>query len=427
MSTVYGNVNVNYKPCKSMGQLKAADNYMLGKMKCQIAEGITKTHPHLYDAIGCNRDNFSSSLLVTRKMHHKSYSKLKPKDILAHKMSISFHPKDNDNLSYEQAFAIGQEFALKFFGQRGFEVLFAVHTDTDHAHIHFLISNCNLHSGKSFRRNKQDLIEMSEFFGYQCLCHGLNHSVRDTFYSENRTRDKLTFAEHQIRQKGGETFKDELREVIRLEVDNPENQSFQDVLSALCRKYGVETRVAGNTISYRHPEYKDKKGNLISVRASKLGDFYTRRGITHELSKSAYWKNRNTGKELKEPIGVERDEDNRATELLPKTAGGNQCDDGTKIQNRVDRNRNTSANFRYATGKQRTSSNESTISSTAGTGGGLQKTLSEIRGYNSQFNPGQPGQKQFSTERTIGENKNTTDHKSVTAKSGRKRNKPHSR
>lgn len=425
MSAVYGNVNVDYKPCKSVGQLKAADNYMLGRMKSQIAEGINKTQPHLYDAIGCNRDNFSNSLLVTRKMHHKSYSKLKPKDILAHKMSLSFHPLDNDKLSFEEAFAIGQEFASKFFGQKGFEVLFAVHTDTDHAHIHFLISNSNLHTGKSFRRNKQDLIDMSEFFGYQCLCHGLNHSVRDTFYSENRTRDKLTFAEHQIRQKGKESFKDELREVIRLEVDNPENRTFQDVLSALYRKYGVETRVAGNTVSYRHPEYKDKKGNLISVRASKLGDFYTRKGITHELNESTNRKNRNTGTELKEFIAVERHEDNRTAELLPKTTGRNRDDAGTR--NRTNGSRSAPADFGNTTGKQRTSRYESPISSTIGTSGGLQESLSEIRGYDNRFNPEQSGQKQFSTERAIRENKNPSKHQSATSKPARKRNKPHSR
>jgi len=427
MSAVYGNVNVDYKPCKSASQLKAADNYMLGRMKSQIAEGISKTQPHLYDAIGCNRDNFSNSLLVTRKMHHKSYSKIKPKDILAHKMSLSFHPLDNDKLSYEQAFAIGQEFASKFFGQKGFEVLFAVHTDTDHAHIHFLISNSNLNTGKSFRRNKQDLIDMSEFFGYQCLCHGLNHSVRDTFYSENRTRDKLTFAEHQIRQKGKESFKDELREVIQLEVDNPQNRTFQDVLSALNQKYGVETRVAGNTISYRHPEYKDKKGNLISVRASKLGDFYTRKGITYELNESRNRQNRYSGEKLKEPSTIEKQEHNGTAELLQKPIGRNRDGGGVGTRNSANRSGSTPTNFGNAVRKQRTSRHENPISSTIGTGGGLQESLSEIRGYDSRFNPEQSGQKHNHSERTIQQNKNSSKHQSTTSKSARKRNKPHSR
>lgn len=425
MSTVYGNVNVDYNPCKSMGQLKAADNYMLGRMKSQIAEGITKTQSHLYDAIGCSRDNFSSSLLITRKMHHKSYSNLKPNDILAHKMSLSFHPLDNGILSYEQAFAIGKEFALKFFGQKGFEVLFAVHMDTTHTHIHFLISNCNLHNGKSFRRNKQDLFEMSEYFGYQCLCHGLYHSIRDSFYSQNRIKDKLTFAEHQINQRGKESFKDELREVIRIEIDNPENQSFEEVISALHQKYGVETRVAGNTVSYRHPEYRDKKGDLISIRASKLGDFYTRKGITHELNKSANRQNRRTGEEPNNFYIVEKNGNNRNAELQQQRYEKSRDNSGTK--NRTYPSGSTSEDFRHTTGKQRTSRNESPVSSTTGTGRRLQETLSEIREYDIRFSPEQPEQKRIRDERSCPENKSSSKHQPVTANAVKKRDKPHNR
>ena len=36
-------------------------------------------------------------------------------------MSISFHPDDNDNLTYDETFRIAKEFAEKFF--EGYEVL----------------------------------------------------------------------------------------------------------------------------------------------------------------------------------------------------------------------------------------------------------------------------------------------------------------
>lgn len=65
---------------------------------------MVKTEPHLYKAFGCNRDNFANSLLITRKMHDKRYSRYKQKEILAQKLSISFHPEDNDRLTYEQAY-----------------------------------------------------------------------------------------------------------------------------------------------------------------------------------------------------------------------------------------------------------------------------------------------------------------------------------
>ena len=48
---------------------------ILGRRKEQIADGVVKTQNHLYNAFGCNRDNFSNSLLMTRKMHDKKYSR----------------------------------------------------------------------------------------------------------------------------------------------------------------------------------------------------------------------------------------------------------------------------------------------------------------------------------------------------------------
>ena len=71
MGDVYGNVNVNYSYCKSGAQLKSAADYILGRRKEQVEDGVVKTEPHLYKAFGSNRDNFANSLLITRKMHDK--------------------------------------------------------------------------------------------------------------------------------------------------------------------------------------------------------------------------------------------------------------------------------------------------------------------------------------------------------------------
>ena len=132
MAEVYGNVNVKYNPCKSIAQLKSAADYILGKRKEQIEAGIEKTSNELYNAFGCNRDNFANSLIITRKMHQKKYSRYKPKEILAQKISISIHPEDNNKLSYTEAYKMAEQFAREFFWSKGYEVLFAVHTDTDH-------------------------------------------------------------------------------------------------------------------------------------------------------------------------------------------------------------------------------------------------------------------------------------------------------
>ena len=229
MAEVYGNVNVNYSYCKSVAQLKSAADYILGTKKEQIKEGIQKTRADLYGAFGCNRDNFANSLLITwherampRKMHDKKYSRYKQKDILAQKMSIFFHPDDNDKLTYEEADKIAREFAHKFFWSKGYEAMWAVHTDTEHIHVHFIVSNCNVKTGKSFRRGMPELKEMSQFFGEQCMEWGLTHSVRDTFYNEERTQERKSFAECQMQKHDKLSFREEIKTYVRLAMNSTE-------------------------------------------------------------------------------------------------------------------------------------------------------------------------------------------------------------
>lgn len=116
----FGNVNVKFSPCKAVGQLKSAAAYILGKRPDQIRSGIKKTEPHLYNTFGCDRDNFANNVLVTRKLNGKSYSRLNPDTILAHKLAISFHPDDNDRLTYELAYKIARQFANEFSTKRAF-------------------------------------------------------------------------------------------------------------------------------------------------------------------------------------------------------------------------------------------------------------------------------------------------------------------
>ena len=234
---VYGNVNVKYAPCKSVAQLHSAADYILGKKKEQLSSSVIKTKSELYNAFGCNRDNFANSVLMTRKMHQKKYSRFFPRDLLAQKLSISFHPEDNDKLTYEDAYKIAEDFAHKFFWKKGFEVLVAVHVDTEHVHVHFLVNNCNQKDGSSFRRGPKELVEMSEYFGEQCRSRGLTHSVRDSFYNPDKTREERTLAENHMQKRGKLSFKDEMRVYIRLAMNDPTTQNIHDVVNMLERTY----------------------------------------------------------------------------------------------------------------------------------------------------------------------------------------------
>ncbi len=283
MGEVFGNVNVKYNPCKSIAQLKSAADYILGKRKEQIAEGIEKTRPELYSAFGCNRDNFTNSLIITRKMHQKKYSRYKQKEILAQKLSISFHPDDSDKLTYEEAYKMAEQFAREFFWSKGYEVLFAVHTDTQHIHAHFLVSNCNQKDGTSFRRGPKELVEMSKYLGNQCQERGLTNSIRDSFYSAEKDREELTFAEHQMKKRGKLSFKDEIKAYIRLVLNDSQTKTVQDVVGMLERIYGMDIRLKGKTISYALPYDLNKGRRTKAVRGSRLGNKFTVAGIEQYL------------------------------------------------------------------------------------------------------------------------------------------------
>lgn len=279
---MFGNVKVNYTPCKSKVAVERTAHYILGKLPQQIKDGVIKTAPNLYWDINCDRDNFPRDVMMTRKLFGKRNS---GNANLSYQISISFSPEDRDKLTNEEVFRIAKDFAEKFF--QGYEVLFAVHIDKPHPHAHFLIGNCNTVTGKAFRRNERDLYNMCEYLGEQCQKRGLVHSMREDYYNHDLdgSLDKETFAEKQMKAKGKETFKDELREVIRIECADPNNKTLEDVVNALMKHYHVECRVKGNTISYRHPNFTDKSGKLVSVRGSKLGDKYTVKGVKYELTK----------------------------------------------------------------------------------------------------------------------------------------------
>ena len=113
---MFGNVNVDYQPCKTAVQLQKAADYMLGRLPEQIRDGVVKTAPNLYWGMGCDRDNYARDVLMTRNLFGKRPN---GKNNLAFKMSISFSPDDNDKLTYDEVFRIAKEFADKYF--QGYE------------------------------------------------------------------------------------------------------------------------------------------------------------------------------------------------------------------------------------------------------------------------------------------------------------------
>ena len=153
--------------------------------------------------------------------------------------------------------------------------MWAVHTDTEHIHVHFIVSNCNVKNGRSFRRGMPELKEMSQFFGEQCRKRGLTHSVRDTFYNEERTQERKSFAECQMQKHDKLSFREEIKTYVRLAMNSTETRTLEDVVEMLKKVYLMDIRLKGNTISYALPYHANKAGKAQAVRGSKLGSRFT--------------------------------------------------------------------------------------------------------------------------------------------------------
>src|SRR5699024_3374087 len=73
------------------------------------------------------------------------------------------------------------------------------------------------------------------------------------------------------------SWKDELREAIEYARDNSTNfDSFKRHLNDV---YGVETKLRGKTLSFKHPERE------CFIRANKLGADYEREGLEHVFAR----------------------------------------------------------------------------------------------------------------------------------------------
>ena len=59
---MFGNVNVDYRPCKSVVQLDRASRYIPGKLPEQQQTGIIKTASNLCWDVNCDREIFSCDI-----------------------------------------------------------------------------------------------------------------------------------------------------------------------------------------------------------------------------------------------------------------------------------------------------------------------------------------------------------------------------
>ncbi len=119
------------------------------------------TGPYLHEEM--NYDLVYRTFLEEKKLWNKDSGRM-----YAHNI-ISWH-KD-EQITQEQAFEFGKEFAENWFG--GFQTLVAVHKDKDHIHCHLVINSVSYEDGRKLHNTKKDLERMKQLTNQMCRERGL--------------------------------------------------------------------------------------------------------------------------------------------------------------------------------------------------------------------------------------------------------------
>ena len=119
------------------------------------------TGPYCHNEI--NYDLVYRTFLEEKKMWNKDTGRM-----YAHNI-ISWH-KD-EQLTPEQAFEFGKEFAENWFS--GFQTLVAVHKDKDHVHCHLVTNSVSYEDGRKLHNTRKDLERMKQLTNQMCRERGL--------------------------------------------------------------------------------------------------------------------------------------------------------------------------------------------------------------------------------------------------------------
>lgn len=212
------------------------------------------------EGVMCSPEYAKTQFKVTRELHGKRDG------IQAHHVIQSFTPGE---IEPGMANRIGKELADEI--AKGHECVVYTHADKDHIHNHIIINAVGHEDGKKYQSKKKDLYRIRAKSDELCRARGLS-VVR-----EKTAKVRYAMAEKSIIEKGGESWKDELRQAI--DHEKKHSKHYEEFKLNLTEKYGIEINDKGKHITYKHPDRQRV------VRGNKLGLDYERSTIKNGFSR----------------------------------------------------------------------------------------------------------------------------------------------
>lgn len=192
----------------------------------------------------------------------------------------------NDNIDYEKAHQIGIELANYF---KGFQVLVATHTDTEHIHNHLVLNSVNFETGKKFNQSKSDMKKVKAFSDELCESAGIS------VIKANKYKGIYKRNEYQVALKG-ESWKMRLINAIDYSLENSASKT--DFFKQM-NKLGYQVVWTQNKkyITYTTPEgmkCRDNKLNDKKYLKEEMENAIERRFKENEQNTNTRWTGGNS-------------------------------------------------------------------------------------------------------------------------------------
>lgn len=207
----------------------------------RVIEYITnpaKTETHLVGGHNCDVNNAYHQFVLTKRHYGKETGRQ-----YIH-FTQSFAPYDK--VTTEDVKEIADKL-VQMEAFQGFQIAYAVHTDKDHLHTHFVVNTVNSETGLKWKQSAEQLQMLKDFSDDLCRDKGL-------IITEGHKGARINRGEYRTKEKG-QSWKYELFLAVK---ESVHSATSKDEFIAYMNKFGykVDWRDERKYISFTTPEGK---------------------------------------------------------------------------------------------------------------------------------------------------------------------------
>lgn len=282
-----------------MAVIKAVSSHAsIGKAINYIID-FEKTKLELVGGINCSPLSAINEMKTTKEIYGKT-------DGRTYKHFVqSFHA--DEKITANEAFELAKEFAEKCPLFKGFEVVFATHTDKDHIHTHFIVNSVSCEDGHKFQMTSSDLKNMKELSDNLCRENELTVTEKGKTFEGEIREETVSYVKdtyNRLKQAEQGNVKSFVFDIALKVLEEKESATSKEefVESLKQRGVGVDWQDKHKYITFTDLERQEAGEKQCKVRDNKLEKYFnidfSKEGLSSEFTRNLYReKDRENGSE----------------------------------------------------------------------------------------------------------------------------------